>query len=118
MGPCFRRDDGRGCDCQTAKSSLRATGSARVALPHINVVPAKAGTHNHRPVCLRTNRSTALLNRNGTAYGSDRKSTRLNSSHTVNSYAVFCLKKKSANTRTPYTARSGDSADRLRPAGV
>src|SRR5438034_10710744 len=25
----------------------------------------------------------------------DRKSTRLNSSHTVNSYAVFCLKKKS-----------------------
>src|SRR5438132_9389813 len=28
-----------------------------------------------------------------TAYG-DRKSTRLNSSHTVSSYAVFCLKKK------------------------
>src|SRR5205807_9880331 len=27
----------------------------------------------------------------------DRKSTRLNSSHLVNSYAVFCLKKKKAN---------------------
>src|SRR5438034_7844494 len=27
-------------------------------------------------------------------YGLDRKSTRLNSSHTVISYAVFCLKKK------------------------
>src|SRR5260221_4978227 len=27
----------------------------------------------------------------------DRKSTRLNSSHTVISYAVFCLKKKSKN---------------------
>src|SRR5476649_1434708 len=27
-------------------------------------------------------------------FGADRKSTRLNSSHTVNSYAVFCLKKK------------------------
>src|SRR5256885_11824051 len=27
-------------------------------------------------------------------YGSDRKSTRLNSSHLVISYAVFCLKKK------------------------
>src|SRR5438132_4570573 len=27
-------------------------------------------------------------------YGSNRKSTRLNSSHTVISYAVFCLKKK------------------------
>src|SRR5438034_5027380 len=31
----------------------------------------------------------------------DRKSTRLNSSHTVISYAVFCLKKKkNKNTRT------------------
>src|SRR5437588_933793 len=28
----------------------------------------------------------------------DRKSTRLNSSHTVISYAVFCLKKKKNNT--------------------
>src|SRR5438132_7352565 len=27
-------------------------------------------------------------------WGADRKSTRLNSSHTVISYAVFCLKKK------------------------
>src|SRR5438034_2123239 len=30
----------------------------------------------------------------------DRKSTRLNSSHTVISYAVFCLKKKKAQTIT------------------
>src|SRR5260221_4695341 len=30
----------------------------------------------------------------GTQTRSDRKSTRLNSSHTVISYAVFCLKKK------------------------
>src|SRR5436190_12606009 len=29
---------------------------------------------------------------------SDRKSTRLNSSHTVISYAVFCLKKKKTDT--------------------
>src|SRR5688500_19168106 len=29
----------------------------------------------------------------------DRKSTRLNSSHLVNSYAVFCLKKKSNHTK-------------------
>ena len=28
-------------------------------------------------------------------FGGDRKSTRLNSSHTMISYAVFCLKKKS-----------------------
>src|SRR5438034_5810405 len=30
--------------------------------------------------------------------GRDRKSTRLNSSHTVISYAVFCLKKKKEDT--------------------
>src|SRR5256885_16890731 len=33
--------------------------------------------------------------------GSDRKSTRLNSSHLVISYAVFCLKKKKKNRTTP-----------------
>src|SRR5256885_3545849 len=31
----------------------------------------------------------------------DRKSTRLNSSHLVISYAVFCLKKKKKNQNTP-----------------
>src|SRR5438034_3356650 len=31
--------------------------------------------------------------------GADRKSTRLNSSHTVISYAVFCLKKKKKKKR-------------------
>src|SRR5260221_1832069 len=33
----------------------------------------------------------------------DRKSTRLNSSHTVISYAVFCLKKKNTITQKSYT---------------
>src|SRR5436190_2649233 len=32
--------------------------------------------------------------------GEDRKSTRLNSSHTVISYAVFCLKKKTKSNTT------------------
>src|SRR5438132_6909115 len=36
-----------------------------------------------------------------TSVSSDRKSTRLNSSHTVISYAVFCLKKKKITTTTP-----------------
>src|SRR5437588_4493085 len=35
----------------------------------------------------------------------DRKSTRLNSSHTVISYAVFCLKKKTGATPTAHTDR-------------
>src|SRR5947207_9258899 len=42
----------------------------------------------------------------------DRKSTRLNSSHTVISYAVFCLKKKK---RLGSAARSRDAA---RPAST
>src|SRR3954466_14409624 len=33
----------------------------------------------------------------------DRKSTRLNSSHTIISYAVFCLKKKKKNNDITYT---------------
>src|SRR5438132_3486546 len=38
----------------------------------------------------------------------DRKSTRLNSSHTVISYAVFCLKKKT-NTHVPSEAMNAVS---------
>src|SRR2546427_6242703 len=33
-------------------------------------------------------------------HDADRKSTRLNSSHSQISYAVFCLKKKKKNTKT------------------
>src|SRR5947207_11215093 len=36
----------------------------------------------------------------------DRKSTRLNSSHTVISYAVFCLKKKIHTLRQPMPAQN------------
>src|SRR2546430_10618400 len=35
----------------------------------------------------------------GLRHGLDRKSTRLKSSHSQNSYAVFCLKKKKSNCR-------------------
>src|SRR5438034_6402755 len=39
----------------------------------------------------------SCVRRTQDAFGRDRKSTRLNSSHTVISYAVFCLKKKKQN---------------------
>src|SRR2546426_10486350 len=42
--------------------------------------------------CLRSDRLSAYEQRQ--RWGKDRKSTRLNSSHLVISYAVFCLKKK------------------------
>src|SRR4051795_6305541 len=40
----------------------------------------------------------------------DRKSTRLNSSHTLISYAVFCLKKKDALDHGGPDERRGDAA--------
>src|SRR5256885_12139181 len=41
-------------------------------------------------------RCAAMTKRRGAGSHGDRKSTRLNSSHLVISYAVFCLKKKKA----------------------
>src|SRR5256885_5233651 len=38
----------------------------------------------------------------------DRKSTRLNSSHLVISYAVFCLKKKKNSSRPDYESKRDD----------
>src|SRR2546430_12388512 len=45
--------------------------------------------------------------------GSDRKSTRLNSSHSQISYAVFCLKKKNRISRLSISRDSSTTSDRL-----
>src|SRR5260221_13071495 len=55
--------------------------------------------HDALPISLPDRRETRVRVRQvrrscGTPLAPDRKSTRLNSSHTVISYAVFCLKKK------------------------
>src|SRR5438034_7925089 len=106
MRPCRRlwHRGGRGARCgrrrraAVLKNKLaaggarsgRAPGAFRIAargalwhrIPHMTAAPlsspAQEGEH------LRV----------GDEYYVDRKSTRLNSSHTVISYAVFCLKKK------------------------
>src|SRR5256885_11204523 len=44
-----------------------------------------------------------VLGQRGVVVHLDRKSTRLNSSHLVISYAVFCLKKKTQNTIYTYS---------------
>src|SRR5436190_13569337 len=46
----------------------------------------------------------------------DRKSTRLNSSHTVISYAVFCLKKKKQTTRQLLDPRGAAACTEMAPA--
>src|SRR5258708_26016514 len=45
----------------------------------------------------------------GAPRNSDRKSTRLNSSHQIISYAVFCLKKKKSQTGSARHIGSGQS---------
>src|SRR5438034_6577727 len=45
----------------------------------------------------------------------DRKSTRLNSSHTVTSYAVFCLKKKNGHRAPIAAAGRLEGRDRALP---
>src|SRR2546430_3848842 len=46
----------------------------------------------------------------------DRKSTRLNSSHSQISYAVFCLKKKKKDHVQPSAGHRDQSRDQLHPA--
>src|SRR3954467_8058091 len=89
-GPRTGRGRGRGRGClffnDTATTEIY-TLSLHDALPISWAVPASGGiadSRNNRP---RT-------------WSRDRKSTRLNSSHTIISYAVFCLKKKT-HTNTP-----------------
>src|SRR2546430_16017998 len=56
--------------------------------------------HRHSRVCRRRQPRWTIGLREGLWNGqSDRKSTRLNSSHSQISYAVFCLKKKKKNVQ-------------------
>src|SRR2546427_5977328 len=54
--------------------------------------------HSRLELCMRELLQPAHAQRTITEVAIDRKSTRLNSSHSQISYAVFCLKKKKKNT--------------------
>src|SRR6266536_2603642 len=77
----------------------------------IFVVPMRAHVRLHR-----TKRASRRSRHVGPSIGGidrswirrDRKSTRLNSSHEWNSYAVFCLKKKKVVPNETYTAQDKD----------
>src|SRR5690625_6851358 len=55
---------------------------------------AQLSALNSHVTGLETSGKAEFLLSNDTLYVTDRKSTRLNSSHVAISYAVFCLKKK------------------------
>src|SRR6266513_3378635 len=63
--------------------------------------------HDALPICPFSLTPTAPLSRHArpSVPRSDRKSTRLNSSHVSISYAVFCLKKKNHNTHSNTTLK-------------
>src|SRR5438034_6378511 len=56
----------------------------------------------YQPYVPDLHHAALFLHHHGVQERRDRKSTRLNSSHTVISYAVFCLKKKKKSTCSHY----------------
>src|SRR5260221_9557505 len=66
---------------------LRSCPALAVGEGHVGTFPGQC--RHHCPT-----QTFAAPGDDGDAVSEDRKSTRLNSSHTVISYAVFCLKKK------------------------
>src|SRR5438034_3544346 len=76
---------------------------SRLISPAATALPAPKA-HAHLRLSLGCGRSHLPVLIQPSLIGADRKSTRLNSSHTVISYAVFCLKKKKKATRdtTPH----------------
>src|SRR5438034_2813866 len=80
-------------------SEGRARGSAAERRPQNQpdngfAFAFETGAHGNHP----NNNGKRLTIRANGEWRLDRKSTRLNSSHTVISYAVFCLKKKKKRT--------------------
>src|SRR5690625_5704574 len=64
-----------------------------------HALPQRSSTGHHIDATSHIHRDTYAITRPQTAFfykhsQTDRKSTRLNSSHVAISYAVFCLKKK------------------------
>src|SRR2546426_8372653 len=71
--------------------------------PRSTLFPYTTLFRSHHPVpCLRH------VPHAGQGHGADRKSTRLNSSHLVISYAVFCLKKKKKRASYLYPGETHD----------
>src|SRR5947208_7978005 len=88
----------------TRRSSDLGTNTARSSVPASAVIGANiraSRSWKSRNVATNVTRTSAPNDATCSQYGelctartADRKSTRLNSSHQIISYAVFCLKKK------------------------
>src|SRR2546426_3197666 len=83
------------CGSRTSRTPEWAPGTPHIASAAA-IVARRGGEPAHRLSSLCRGRAGG---RAGFCTPRDRKSTRLNSSHLVISYAVFCLKKKKNNSR-------------------
>src|SRR5438034_8056844 len=80
------------------RSRFDAGRGALSPLDTVSTIPAGwTGTNYPADIHVAANGRTLYVSNRG--HNRDRKSTRLNSSHTVISYAVFCLKKKMPNKK-------------------
>src|SRR3989442_7657357 len=70
---------------------------------HVECVPGDATRGSDRVRAAEPQRRPSNSCSRGRRHCSDRKSTRLNSSHVRISYAVFCLKKKNTHEHVRYT---------------
>src|SRR2546427_3531169 len=90
------------CNRDMRTSSIQRQGFALDHLPPIrdllgDALAERRGRHHHGLALAAEHGADA-----GVLQHADRKSTRLNSSHSQSSYAVFCLKKKKKlNIRDP-----------------
>src|SRR5690606_39598528 len=81
-------------------SDLQRTAASRPGYRCCGLVPLTAvSEHERLTVGLRERRRRSGQHDRRDITRTDRKSTRLNSSHVKISYAVFCLKKKKKNTQ-------------------
>src|SRR5438132_8118692 len=75
------------------------------------IAPKRSRRLSREPDTSSTSRGRGHERRPGPGTGErDRKSTRLNSSHTVISYAVFCLKKKNNENKQERTIKDTPKA--------
>src|SRR5215216_7707001 len=77
-------------NCTTAASSVSTARRSPPPLPRAKAAVCSAWTRSGTAVSVRA----------------DRKSTRLNSSHQIISYAVFCLKKKKKKKKKTHTTKT------------
>src|SRR5256885_1946140 len=103
-------DDGRAADAIAFVADFLVGHAFEVARGLVDVALDVVGRHVGR-LGLFHRQAQARVGAEIAPSRADRKSTRLNSSHLVISYAVFCLKKKKAISTPPHErARSIDAA--------